>query len=392
MKEILADIRAKLQQGLYKNEEHVCLSLVARLLQALGWDIWNPGEVYTEFKPVPAEDNTKVDFALFLGTRSPVVFIEVKAVGKVDQNNLSAVEKQLRNYNRDNTATFSIITDGRVWRFYYSRTGGTFRDKCFETLDLLADDPGDVETALVTFLGRVEVDPRTGSAASKAEELLVAGEERRAMYECLPRARRLTQEPPYPSLPDALIDLVAEQGHTVSREQAEEFISKQAQTPPSPPPPEPVQPPPGPPIPVLPAPGQVIQLQPERPDSLTFTSMTQGRIGPRAASNWNGLVREGIKIASEAGHSISDLRRWLGRLGRAVAEGRRMDAGRRPVEGTGFSWQGVDSNDAWASAFALAKGLNVAIEARFRWQYNDNARCPGQEGILQWSPESSGGT
>jgi hypothetical protein len=39
MNELLADIKAKLESGDYKNEEHIRLSLVARVLQILGWDI-----------------------------------------------------------------------------------------------------------------------------------------------------------------------------------------------------------------------------------------------------------------------------------------------------------------------------------------------------------------
>ena len=83
MKETLADIRSKLREGAYQNEEHVRLALVARMLQCLGWDIWNPREVYTEFKAVPSEDVTKVDVALFLIADSPSVFIEVKGVGRI---------------------------------------------------------------------------------------------------------------------------------------------------------------------------------------------------------------------------------------------------------------------------------------------------------------------
>ena len=41
LREALEDIRRKLNAGVYQNEEHVRLSLVARILQALEWDIWN---------------------------------------------------------------------------------------------------------------------------------------------------------------------------------------------------------------------------------------------------------------------------------------------------------------------------------------------------------------
>jgi predicted type IV restriction endonuclease len=38
LRETLKDIRCKLVAGVYQNEEHVRLSLVARVLQALGWE------------------------------------------------------------------------------------------------------------------------------------------------------------------------------------------------------------------------------------------------------------------------------------------------------------------------------------------------------------------
>lgn len=86
MLEALRDIQAKLSQGAYRNEEQVRLNLVARLLQELGWDIWDPGEVSAEWPVAPAEDATKVDLALFVNSYAPSVFIEVKAVGKIASN------------------------------------------------------------------------------------------------------------------------------------------------------------------------------------------------------------------------------------------------------------------------------------------------------------------
>ena len=49
MRDTLVDIHEKLRNGSYQNEEHVRLSLVARILQELDWDIWNPREVNAEF-------------------------------------------------------------------------------------------------------------------------------------------------------------------------------------------------------------------------------------------------------------------------------------------------------------------------------------------------------
>ena len=96
---------------MYQNEEHVRLSLVARLLSKLGWNIWDPEEVNCEYHACSYEDSSKVDIALFSTPRKPDIFIEVKTIGKI-RSDLEKTEIQLRNYNRDNTALFSIITDG----------------------------------------------------------------------------------------------------------------------------------------------------------------------------------------------------------------------------------------------------------------------------------------
>jgi len=76
MRETIKDIQNKLIARSYRNEEHVRLSLVARILQSLGWDIWNPKETNCEFIVAPTEDTTRVDVALFDVSRNPSVFIQ----------------------------------------------------------------------------------------------------------------------------------------------------------------------------------------------------------------------------------------------------------------------------------------------------------------------------
>lgn len=205
MKEIITDIQSKLNNNLYQNEEHVRFALVGRVLQALGWDLWNPKEVYTEYRPIPTENLSRVDFALFTGSEIPWVFIEVKAVGLVDAN-LSAIETQMRDYNTNLTAMFSIITDGKKWRFYYPQTGGQFSQKLFKVVDLMNDDVGDSEVFLRAFLSKSEIE--NGNAEQEAKNYLKLTLKQRAMDNALPQARRLVDEPPYPSLPQALIELV----------------------------------------------------------------------------------------------------------------------------------------------------------------------------------------
>jgi len=221
MKDVLLDIREKLNDGAYTNEEHVRLSLVARVLQQLGWDLWNPREVNSEFRVLPQEDSSRVDLALFLTPYSPEVFLEVKLVGKLT-GNIGKVEGQLRDYNRNNTALFSIITDGQKWLFYYSQTGGQFSQKRFKTLDILADEVDDLQMFFDMFLSKKGIG--NGSAERQAKDYLQLSRKQRVMEDVLPEAKRRVNQPPFPTLPQAVVTLAQEAGHSVTIEEASQFI------------------------------------------------------------------------------------------------------------------------------------------------------------------------
>lgn len=224
MKELLEDIASKLQSNSYSNEEHVRLSLVSRLLQALGWNIWNPQEVNTEFVAVRTEDSTRVDIALFARRTEPSVYIEVKAVGKIGRN-LPDIERQMRDYNRNNTAVFSILTDGQHWRFYLSRSGGEFSQKCFKKIDLLSkfEVVEDIELAFHTFLSKEEIV--NGQALREAEQYLNSTQRKRAMRDALPIAKRDTESNPDIGLAQLLVRRVRDDaGLVISESEAKGFI------------------------------------------------------------------------------------------------------------------------------------------------------------------------
>lgn len=224
MNEILLEIREFIKKGYFINEENVRFSLVSRILQELDWNIWNPKEVATEFNTVPNEDKSRVDIALFDNSSTPSVFVEIKAMGKLEFD-LAKHEVQLRDYNRNNTAPFSIITDGQKWRFYYSQTGGEFSEKCFKDIDLLEDDIDDIELIFDAFLSKNEI--RSGKARIEAESYLKLSQKQRVMEDAFPQARRHILESPFPSLPEALIKIVEKDGYSVSIDEASRFVKKQ---------------------------------------------------------------------------------------------------------------------------------------------------------------------
>ena len=289
----------------------------------------------------------------------------------------------MRDYNRDNTASFSIITDGQIWRFYLSQSGGKFSEKCFKVVDLLTDDLDGIEVSLCTFLKKSEIE--NGNAVREAHKYLRLTEKQRVMEDLLPQARKLILEPPYPSLPDALIELVAEEGFTINVEDAQDFIKATVNRIPPP-----LQPPLALPIknvtvkpqPIFGTTAEILSFRPDEPPNLHHTKIIEARIGSQMANRWNNLLICAIKISLEKQIPINELQS----ISVPVKEGQVNTDGYSPLPGTGVSFQNVDANRAWHLTFDLVKRLNVAVLVKFKWREKDGAAYPGKEGLLQWKP------
>jgi len=376
MRETLLDIRSKIDLGVYKNEEHVRLAIVARLLSELGWNIWDPAEVNCEFNPVPHEDKKRVDIALFSTSRKPDVFIETKPLGGI-LTNLRQTEMQLRDYNRDNTAPFSIITDGRQWRFYLSQAAGMFSEKCFKIVDLQDDEPEDIEASFGKFLQKGEIV--NGNAAREAKRYLQLSEKQRALKDLLPQARKESLEPPFLRLPDALVSLAAEVDIQLSVQEAEEFIKETREQEVDARPEPTVSPPSARTIERIPSEGEIV-LDPLNPDNLHFTKILEGRFHEQTANKWNTLLECAIRTALRKNVGVRELQS----LSIPVKRGQVNTEGYTPLSGTEVSYQKVDANRAWQLSRKLAERLGVEVTVRFAWRQKDKAAHPGKNGTLRW--------
>lgn len=383
MEDTLNEIRSSFGRGAFRNEEHIRVAVVCRLLQQLGWDIWNPDEVNLEFVCVPDEDRTKVDIALFSTVHQPDAFIEVKGHGMI-RGKLGDIERQLRDYNRNNTALFSIITDGAEWRFYYSQTGGEFSKKCFKVLNLLRDGVDDLHESFRSLLKKSEI--QNGTAEQLAISYLRLTQKQRVMEDLLPDARRKAMEAPYPSLPSAMVELVSEQGVEVTQEEAITFISEFQDRRPvittaSPVPPKS--------LPQLNSPtrnpaaavARVIDLK--SPGDLRFTKITDGKLGFETAKTWISLVKVGLKLALGRGHTVHELQRKLSINLKSEAYGEEGYAWDNDLR---LSIQGFDTKKGVDNLHRLALLLNEEVYVRFYWRENDGAAHPGEEGIIHWRP------
>lgn len=135
MEETLTNIRNMLDQGLYTDEQHVRISLVARICRKLGWNIWNPTEFNTEYRVIrslnkngKSEEIGRVDVALIRPEKkphTPDVFIEVKCPRKLN-NCIYEAQSQLHNYCHVDKPSIVVLTDGYRWQFFLPSKPGKF--------------------------------------------------------------------------------------------------------------------------------------------------------------------------------------------------------------------------------------------------------------------------
>lgn len=217
----LDDIRARLRAEEYKSSEQVILSVAARLLQALGWDIWNPAETRAGFQGRPGEFPSAA-FALCLEPDVPAVYVDVCATGTI-KDETDRLERALRDRHRAAPAQIAVITDGEVWKLY-APEGDDIAESCFRTIDIVDDDPREQETAFTAFLSKAEI--AAGNARGAARSIIFQKTAAQTILEVLPEARRLVTEPPYPRLPEAVAKLASERGVPVTEEEAIAVLSR----------------------------------------------------------------------------------------------------------------------------------------------------------------------
>lgn len=97
-----------------QTEEATKTSLVMPLIQALGYDIFNPEELVPEFiADVGIKKGEKIDYAIMDGL-NPVILIEAKCV----HEKLHKHDSQLFRYFGTTKAKFAILTNGIEYKFF----------------------------------------------------------------------------------------------------------------------------------------------------------------------------------------------------------------------------------------------------------------------------------
>lgn len=241
IKPTVSDIIGRLERGEFQNEAAVSTGVVARLLSALGWEIFNPAVVSPQY----STESGRVDYALCHPPKKPYIFVEVKAVGKARDG-----ESQAFRYAFDEGVAILVVTDGKEWFLYLPTGQGKHSDRQFYTLDLL-ERPLDV--CVNTFCRFLNFDMvASGKALDEARKTHRDKTKEDEIRRTMPEAwNKLLSE-----ADEELQVLLSEQvqtmcGHAPNIEAVENFLRERAEekpphrdtSPPSSPRPESVAPP-----------------------------------------------------------------------------------------------------------------------------------------------------
>ncbi len=160
LKEHIDDIRGSLETGRYPDEAAVRQGVVLRLLDALDWPIYSPQIVYPQY-PV---GEGKVDFALCHPESTPLVFIEVKQIGNIEE-----AEQQLFEYAfHEGIIPIAVLTDGQKWRFFHLMGLEYYRELKVCELDFIKGNSEEIADCLNIYLNYQSI--RKGEAIRRIKK------------------------------------------------------------------------------------------------------------------------------------------------------------------------------------------------------------------------------
>ena len=191
----LLDIRAGIKAGRYVNEATVSQGIVQRLLNTLGWPVYDTEIVAPEY----SLGTRRADYALCHPPREPVILIEVKQVGQS-----KGADRQLFEYAFHRGVSMAILTDGQEWNFFLPTEQGDYSERQLYKLDILERDPQQAESSFKRYLEYDAV--RSGQAIESARSDYRDAARKRQAKRTLPDAwARLIE-----SRDELLIELVAD--------------------------------------------------------------------------------------------------------------------------------------------------------------------------------------
>jgi hypothetical protein len=150
VREVVGKIRKYQDRSI--GEQNTKASLIEPVLEALGWDVRDPDEVFREFKAKSVD--SPVDYALTI-LRKPRLFVEAKGLGErlTDRKWVS----QVLSYATIAGVEWCVLSDGDEYRFYNANAPLDAEEKLFWRVKLSEDDEAETVRTL-TLISRANME------------------------------------------------------------------------------------------------------------------------------------------------------------------------------------------------------------------------------------------
>lgn len=191
--DLIRDVRSRRTSAL--DEATIKQTIILRLLQILGWNIYDSDEI----KPEYSVGERKVDYSLRYHGQD-LVFIEVKN----GNEELEQHQQQLLEYAFKRGVELAVLTNGRSWWFYLPAARGDWPQRKFFSIDITNQPEEEIATNFTQLLSRENV--RSQEALIVARSHHESKQKEKAIETTIPKAWNLLV-----SEPDSLlIDLISE--------------------------------------------------------------------------------------------------------------------------------------------------------------------------------------
>lgn len=142
-------------KALRLGEQDTKASLIDPVLEALGWDIRDPGEVCREFK-LTSQDRP-ADYALKID-RVPKLLLEAKRLG--EDLSEHGIVGQVLGYATMAGVSWCVITDGEEYRFYNSGAANLDADRKFLCLVKVTDGDLSAVARVLELISRANLQAK----------------------------------------------------------------------------------------------------------------------------------------------------------------------------------------------------------------------------------------
>jgi hypothetical protein len=206
LRAVLIQIRDGIARNAYPNETAVRTQIVQRILHELGWNVFDPDQVYNEYPLKLGRTSRRIDLALCVKDRKPRCIVELKSTDyDLKEIGRSDGDRQLFEYAFHAGAPLALLTNGVNWRLYSTHSAGTYAERLVRTLDIEAEPLDEVAAALDRYLSFPNT--ASGRAADYARVDLDKRIDRHKAKEAIPRAwTRLVEDGPDGRLAALLLD------------------------------------------------------------------------------------------------------------------------------------------------------------------------------------------